>query len=135
MPPAKAEREFQRTLVETLELFGYVGTHIFPLMDRHGVMRTPTTSPGWPDLLYVRTPRVLAIEVKRDGVSVPERQRAWLTLFASIPCVRAWVVRPSDPSWDVIVEWIRHPVDAPRAYGFKLVENPPSILGRRRRRS
>ena len=124
MPKAgSVEKEYQRTVVETLDLFGYHGIHVFPLMDRHGVWRTPTTEPGFPDLVYLREPRGLAIEVKTDGPSVPVHQRAWLTLFSALPCFRAWVVRPSDPPWDTLVDWIRRPAEAPHQYGFKPVEN------------
>jgi hypothetical protein len=125
MGAAADEKAFQRTIEETLRLFGYAGCHSFPIMDRHGVVRTPYTAPGWPDLVYLRTPRLLAIEVKVDGVSVPKLQRAWLTLFASIPCNRAWVVKPSTPPWDELVEWIRRPAQAPSQFGFKPVDEDP----------
>lgn len=134
------EKAYQRTIVETLELFGYVGMHAFPIMDRHGVMRTPYTAPGWPDLVYLREPRLLAIEVKVDGPSVPELQRAWLTIFASVPCARAWVARPSKPDWDTLLSWIRRPAEAPNLFGFKPLDNPAAVIAahhknKRRRRA
>lgn len=129
-----AEKAFQTTLVQTLELFGYEGVHVFPLMDRRGVWRTPTTSPGWPDLVFVRPPRLLAIEVKVEGVTVPPHQRAWLTLFSQVPCARAWVVRPNDPNWADLQRWIRRPADAPNEYGFKPVDDPIQVLAEHRRK-
>ena len=129
-----AERQFQNTIVDTLGLFGYEGVHVFPLMDRYGTWRTPTTSPGWPDLVFLRDPRILAIEVKKDGVTVPPHQRAWLTLFGSIPCARAWVARPSDPPFDDLVAWIKRPADAPHRYGFEPVEDPVAVLAQHRRK-
>jgi hypothetical protein len=125
---ASEEKAFQTTIVKTLVLFGYVGTHIYPLRTLHGDVRTPSTSPGWPDLFYVRPPRQLAIEVKLDGVTVPIHQRAWLTLFAEIPCCRAWVIRPSKPRWDEFVEWIRRPKEAPQSFGFEPVENAAEVI-------
>lgn len=113
------EKAFQGTVVSALELYGYEGTHIFPLVDRSGNWRTPTTSPGWPDLVYLRPPRQLAIEVKLDGAPLPEHQRAWLSLFAGVPCCRAWVVRPSTPTWPTFCGWLRRPATAPNAYGFE----------------
>lgn len=128
--PAKVtERAWQTTIVETLELFGYAVSHTFPLRTKDG-WRTPTISPGWPDLIAVRAPRLLAIECKTDVApkAIPLAQRAWLSAFASVPCARAWVLRPRD-DWPTIVEWVRHPKDAPRIYGFDPVDDPVVTLG------
>jgi hypothetical protein len=135
MGAAADEKAFQDTIVDTLQLFGYAGCHVYPLMDRHGVYRTPTTAPGWPDLVYLRQPRLLAIEVKVDGPSVPKLQRAWLTLFSLIPCARAWVIRPSRPEhYDTVVEWIRRPAVAPQQFGFTPVEDPFAVIAAHRPR-
>ena len=129
-----AEKQFQNTIVELLGMFGYEGTHVFPLRDQYGVFRTPTTAPGWPDLVYLRPPRQLAIEVKLDGVTVPKHQRAWLTMFGGVPCCRAWVIRPSNPRWETFVEWVRHPKEAPQMYGFEPVEDPSKVLAEHKRK-
>jgi hypothetical protein len=131
--PGSPEKEFQRTIVETLELFGYVGTHLFPLRDIHGQMRTPSTASGWPDLVYLRPPRVLAIEVKGDTGKADPKQIAWLSLWANIPCARAWLVRPSDPPWNDLLGWIRRPAQAPMLYGFTPIADPAPAIKRRKR--
>lgn len=115
------EREFQRTLVGVLELFGYEVNHTYPLRTQHG-WRTGTTAIGWPDLTALRPPRQLAIEVKGEHTPLEEPQRAWLSLHALIPCNRAWVIRPNDPPWPDVQAWIRRPKLAPQSYGFVLLD-------------
>jgi hypothetical protein len=112
------ESEFQTTLTETLELLGYQTCHVYPLMTKHG-WRSGTTAKGWPDVIAVRPPRMLAIEVKGSGrYNFPDEQRAWLSLFSLIPSCRAWLVNPRDPAWDTLYGWMRRPKLAPAVYGF-----------------
>jgi hypothetical protein len=117
------EREFQRTLVQVLEAFGWEVNHTYPLMTKHG-WRTGTTAVGWPDLTALREPRILAIEVKGDHTPVEPAQLAWLSLFATVPCARAWVLRPAVPAWPLVQAWIRRPKTAPRSFGFDPMPAP-----------
>jgi hypothetical protein len=126
-PNPVPEREFQKTLVSVLEVFGYEVNHTFPLRTQHG-WRTGTTAVGWPDLLAIRVPRMLAIEVKGAHTPLEEAQRAWLSMLSEIPCVRAWVIRPTDPDWADVQAWIRYPKDAPRTYGFEPLDEPRKTL-------
>lgn len=119
------EKDFQQTLVDTLELFGYVVEHTYPLRTQHG-WRTGSTLKGKPDLIAVRPPRVLAIEVKGENTPLEEPQRAVLSLYVEVPCARAWVIRPQDPPWPLVQRWIQRPnppadvgEPAPRYYGFE----------------
>lgn len=128
------ERQFQKTLVDVLELFGYQVNHTFPLRTSQG-WRTGTTAIGWPDLTALRPPRMLAIEVKGEYTPLEEPQRAWLSLHALIPCARAWVIRPQDPPWPDVQAWIREPYPAPQAYGFEPLDHREAVavLNRARR--
>lgn len=123
------EKAFQDTVDGLLRMFGCVTKHDYPLLTKHGVYRTGTTLRGWPDLFAFHPRRwVLAIEVKAEhGVLDPE-QLACLSLFAEIPCARAWVVSPVDPEWTDLQGWVRRPRDAPRVYGFEPAENPRRAL-------
>lgn len=116
--PAGPEREFQNTLVSLLELFGYVVEHTYPLLTKQGFWRTGSTLKGKPDLIALRPPRLLAIEVKGPTGRLEPAQRAVLSLYAEIPSARAWVVSPTAPAWADVQSWIRRPKDAPRAFGF-----------------
>lgn len=121
------EREFQTTLVSVLEVFGYVVEHTYPLRTQHG-WRTGSTLKGKPDLIALRPPRLLAIEVKGEHTVLEEPQRAVLSLYAEIPSCRAWVIRPNDPPWPVVQEWIRRPYPAPAVHGFE-----PMTVGQAKR--
>lgn len=111
-----SERDWQRTLVEMLDTFGWTHTHTYPLRTQHG-WRTGTTSKGFPDLLCVRGPWVLGIEAKTDkGRATPE-QLDWLARFAEIPTGRGWLLRPSD-NIDDLARWLTRPGDSPRVHGF-----------------
>lgn len=121
-----SERDWQATLVGALEIFGYVVEHTYPLRTQHG-WRTGSTLKGKPDLIAVRPPRLLAIECKTDKGRLDPDQRAVLSLYALIPCARAWVLRPRD-DWSRIQLWMRLPKDAPAVYGF---EPMPELDARR----
>jgi hypothetical protein len=128
------EREFQTTLIRALEIFGYVVEHTYPLRTEHG-WRDGTTLKGKPDLVAIRPPRLLAIEVKGEHTVVTPEQVACLSLFAAVPCARAWVLRPQDP-WTDVQAWIRRPKLAPTVYGFDPLDlrEARAVLARARRR-
>jgi hypothetical protein len=117
-----SEKEWQATLVDTLEVFGYVVEHTYPLLTRHGVWRSGSTLKGKPDLIAVRPPRLLVIECKVRREKPTREQVAVLSLYSRVPCARAWVLRPSDP-WPDIQQWIRRPATAPAVYGFTTVDD------------
>lgn len=116
--PAGPEREFQNTLVSLLEMFGYVTEHTYPLLTKQGFWRTGSTLKGKPDLIALRPPRLLAIEVKGPTGRLEPAQRAVLSIYAAVPSARAWVVTPTDPPWADVQAWVRRPKDAPAAWGF-----------------
>lgn len=119
--PGPTEKEWQATLVAALEVFGYVVAHTYPLLTKQGFWRTGCTLKGQPDLIALRPPRLLAIEVKADRGRLEGAQRAVLSLYAEVPNARAWVLRPRDP-WPDIQAWMRDPKSAPRVYGFDPVD-------------
>ena len=114
---ATPEAEWQNTLVDLLQTFGYIVEHTYRLRTRDG-WRTGSTLRGKPDLMAIRIPRVLAIECKRDGEYPTRAQKAVLTLYSHVPCARAWVLRPRD-DFDMITAWVRRPATAPAHYGFE----------------
>lgn len=124
--PQASERDFQNTLVSLLEMFGFVTEHTFPLMTRpkggRPVWRTGSTLKGKPDLIALRPPRLLAIEVKSETGRLEPEQRAVLSLYAAIPSARAWVISPHDPPWEDVQAWIRRPGPAPKAHGFEVMD-------------
>ncbi len=83
-----SEKEFQAQVVELARLTGWLCYHT------HDSRRS---APGFPDLLLVRPPRCLFVELKSTtGRSRPE-QAAWLEALAEVeraPEVFLW--RPGD---------------------------------------
>lgn len=121
------EDEYQVTLVGALEAARWAVNHTRRAREkrkgRHGqrgedVWLTPTSSPGWPDLVALRGPWLLACEVKQDTNYPTPEQRGWLERFLLVPGALVWVARPRDP-WDRVSHWIQHPEDAPRVWGWQ----------------
>lgn len=85
--PITSEREWMRTIGDALDYNGWRYIHHRPARRKSGKWTTPTegnSAKGFPDLVCVRPPRVLWIEVKTDrGRPTPE-QTDWIdTLVAS----------------------------------------------------
>lgn len=51
---------------------------------------------GWPDLVLVRPPRILFVELKTENGRLSSRQRVVLGMLARCPGVEVYVWRPSD---------------------------------------
>ncbi len=116
MSPPGPEAAFQATLTDALDLLGYVWDHTYPLRTRDG-WRTGSTLKGKPDLIALRPPIELAIEVKTGEGVLAAEQRAVLSLYAQLPHARAWVLRSTMP-WPMITGWLQDPQAAPRVHGF-----------------
>lgn len=72
------EEEWQRQVLDTAKMFGWLSAHFRPLMTRHG-WRTPVQGDGkgWPDLVLVRD-AILYVELKSDEGDLTTEQRIWL---------------------------------------------------------
>lgn len=133
-----AEKAWQKTLEETLTTFGWKWMHVYPMMDRNGMWRTPTSgtlAKGWVDHICFRREYVLGIEVK--GYDARGRPTAFqpgqvecLETIAALTTGRAWVLRPTDDH-RTIVEWLRYPQDAPVTFGWSEADRvPPPVRSR-----
>jgi Holliday junction resolvase len=133
--PQATEREWQKTLVAALEVYGWHVNHTFMLQTRDGRWRTGTTAKGFPDLQALRGSWQLAIEVKGYKTAVEEEQLVWLARFANLPAARAWILRPQD-DWSDIQRWMRDPEHAPRRFGWSVERAAVAVerIERRRRR-
>lgn len=122
MATGPTEKDWQRTLVELLEMFGYTVEHTYPLLTKQGFWRTGSTLKGKPDLIAVRPPRLLAIECKVDRRKPRPEQVAVLSLYSRVPCARAWVLNDSADMAE-LQRWIRRPASAPAVFGFEPIES------------
>ena len=90
--PAPRERDFQRSVVQLAEFFGWKVYHV---ADVKGRLRA-RSSVGYPDLTLLRDGTMIVAECKRDGLHPTDRQQQWLEAFALVPGVRAFCWRPAD---------------------------------------
>ena len=83
---ATSERDFQRSVVELAELYGWMIYHTYD---------SRRSNPGFPDLVMVRDNRVIFAELKTMKGKVTKHQERWLEALAKTQVeVRLW--RPSD---------------------------------------
>ena len=120
-PKVFNEREFQSILQEGLTREGWNWNHTYRMRTSSGAWRTSTTAVGFPDLLAIRPPHILALEVKADKGRMGPEQVEWLARFAALPTGLAWVLRPRD-NWQHVANWLHNPWKAPTIHGW---EAPP----------
>ena len=89
------EAQYQATITEAAQLLGWWTYHT------HDSRRS---EPGFPDLVLVRPPDVVFLEVKRENGRLTRAQADVLAMLDNCPGVKAAVVRPSD--WQQVVEWL-----------------------------
>jgi len=104
MPTLKGplEKELLNNVLELTKILHWRRAHFRPAMTKHG-WRTPVQADGkgFPDLILVRPPRLVVVELKRDVGNPSVFQEAWLLGFRGIPGVEVYVWRPVD--WNEIV--------------------------------
>lgn len=54
------------------------------------------TDRGFPDLVLVRPPRVLFVELKREKGNVTSNQALWIFKLENCPGIEAYIWRPTD---------------------------------------
>ena len=89
------EAAWQQTVVDLAELTGWWVYHN-PDSRR--------SQPGFPDLVLIRAPRVMFLELKRETGRLSTAQREVLAELEVCPGVEVHVARPSD--WASLVEWL-----------------------------
>lgn len=91
-----SEKAFQQQIVDLAKLTGWLCHHT------HDSRRS---EPGFPDLVLVRPPQVLFVEIKTEAGALRPEQEVWLSALRECPGVQAEVWRPSD--WQSIEETLR----------------------------
>ena len=89
------EQQWQNTVVEAAQLLGWWVFH------DHDSRRN---QPGFPDLVLIRPPRVMFLELKRETGKLTTAQGEVLGLLEDCPGVEVEVARPSN--WSSLVEWL-----------------------------
>lgn len=80
------EKEWQATVVEVARLHGWATMH---QLDSRG------TEAGWPDLVLLRPPELLIVELKSERGKVTQAQERWLADLSACG-VETSVWRPSN---------------------------------------
>ena len=89
------EADFQATILQAADLFGWWHYH---------VADSRRSRPGFPDLVLIKPPKVIFLEVKRETGRLTGYQAEVLSMLSDCSVVDAAVVRPSD--WAQVVEWL-----------------------------
>ncbi len=97
-PPSEAA--FMRTVLAYARLRGWTVAHFRPAKTAHG-WRTAVQGDGagFPDLVLVRGPRLLFVELKTDLGRLTDAQQRWLNRLLTAEQI-ALIWRPSD--WSAI---------------------------------
>lgn len=91
-----SEAEFQAIVTQLAHLAGWQTMHVYPLQTKGGRHRTPTTMPGWPDLVLWHPARQLVWfrELKTDdGRLTPDQRDVLHSLRLAGASAAVW--RPS----------------------------------------
>jgi hypothetical protein len=86
VPPPQTEGSWQGQVVEAAQLLGWRTYHTFD---------SRRSDAGFPDLVLVRRPRVIFVELKSDRGRLTDDQRAWLEALGGCR-VERYVWRPAD---------------------------------------
>jgi hypothetical protein len=83
-----SERDLQQWVIGAAQRLGYMSYHTFD---------SRRSEPGFPDLVMVRPPRLLFVELKRQSKSPTAEQQRWLDALADrAGGAEVYVWRPMD---------------------------------------
>lgn len=68
------EKAWQQQVIELARLYQWLVYHTFD---------SRRSEPGWPDLVLVRPPELLVVELKTDAGRLTAAQKAWLAALAA----------------------------------------------------
>ena len=78
------ERQFANQIIDLCKLFGWL------------YYRAWISPSGYPDIILVRPPRVILVELKTEKGQPTESQWIWLYTLQHCPGVECYLWRPSD---------------------------------------
>ena len=104
-----SERELQSAVIEMAKLLGWRVMHTRPARMLDGRWRTPLEGhEGFPDLVLLRPPRLVIVELKSKKGTLTQEQAVWLNAFrASGPRIETYEWRPSNWELGEIEEILR----------------------------
>lgn len=107
-PPAMRESQLQSAIIEAAQRLGFRVMHQQAAMRRDGSWVTAIAgSPGWPDLVLLRPPRLIVAELKSVKGVLSQEQALWLNGLKLVAGVEAYLWRPGDWTSGRIEEVLR----------------------------
>ena len=92
-----SEKAWLQQVVELARKTGWLVHHSRSSLMRSGRWATALQgAPGLPDLILVRAPRCLFVELKTQTGKVSDHQQQWLTELMGCPGVEMYILRPGD---------------------------------------
>ena len=97
------ERDFTGQIIELAHIYHWRVAHFRAAITQHG-WRTPVQADGagFPDLVLVRPPKCLFVELKSDTGQISRGQEEWLRELGACLGISVCIWRPSQ--WEEIVE-------------------------------
>jgi hypothetical protein len=93
--PLMLEADWKSRVLDAAKLFGWRYAHFRPARTAQGWRTAFEGHAGFPDLVLLRPPRLLLVELKRDGKQPTDEQAEWLQQFSRVPGVEAYCWRPA----------------------------------------
>lgn len=103
--PKETGEQLKNKIIELAQYKQWKVANFRPARTNKG-WRTPVSADGkgFPDLILVNPPLMMALECKGQDEEVFTEQVEWITVFKLCGIYRAAVVRPSD--WQLITSWL-----------------------------
>ena len=102
-----SERELQSAVIEMAKLLGWRIMHQRPGRTLEGWRTAIEGHPGWPDLVLLRPPRLLFVELKSKRGRIDFEQGTWLNALETIAGVETYLWRPANWELGEIEETLR----------------------------
>jgi hypothetical protein len=99
---AMTEDQLLTAAVEALTIFGWRWTH-----PRRSDKALTMGDPGLPDIIAVKPPDLLFVEVKSHAGRLSEAQSAWMADIRNCPAVGYFLLRPD--TLDTFIRLLQHP--------------------------
>jgi hypothetical protein len=101
---ARLEVDWMEAATDALTLTGWRWAHVPPTRRKAGRWSNENSGKGFPDLVCLRAPRVLWVEVKRQGNGPTPQQETWIAGLAASGQEAHVLTFPADwPLFDALI--------------------------------
>jgi len=97
------EKELQQAIYDCARYLGWLAYHVYDAR---------RSTPGFPDLVLIRPPRLIVAELKTEKGKLSDAQVLWMAKFRALPDVETYVWRPSSWLSGEVLEILREGIAA-----------------------